>query len=161
MTTWSANNVAHFARAAGFDGQALVDATALALAATRGDDAWHYVAGFNRATDQRGLWALDVARVPFIAGLDLWSPATSADALRRLYQANLATLAWHPVFESPAFLRALPAAESAVRQRYEPDRLRELSSDAAAIAAERAAALVGRQARRTVTDVVGALRRLY
>lgn len=161
MTTWSANNVAHFARGAGFAGQALVDATALGLAATRGDDAWHYVAGFNRATDQRGLWALDVAALPFIAGLDLWAPATSAEALRRLYAANLDTLAWHPVFESPAFLRALPAAEEAVRQRYMPDQLRSVTADVAAIAAQRSATLAGQQARRTVTEVAGALRRLY
>lgn len=161
MTTWSANNVANFARSAGFVGQAHIDATALALAATRGDDAWHYVAGFNRATDQRGLWALDVAAVPWVAGLDLFSPAIAADALRAVFRAYSDTLAWHPVFESAAFLRALPAAEAAVSERYRPDGLRSVGADVLAVAAERGASLAGQQARRTVTEVVGALRRLY
>lgn len=161
MTLWSANNVAHFARGAGFVDQTQVDAVALALATTRGDDAWHYVTGFGPSVDQRGLWALDVAKVPWIAGLDLFSPATAASALRRLYEANLATLAWHPSYESPAFLRALPAAERAVSERYMPDQLRSTNADALAVGAERAAQVTRRAAERTVTEVAGALRRLY
>lgn len=161
MTVWSANNVANFARGAGFVDQAHIDAVALALAATRGDDAWHFTAGMGAATDQRGLWALDVAAVPFIAAVDLYSPDEAARALRAVFRANGDTLAWHPVFESPAFLRALPAAERAVSERYTPDQLRELRSDALALAAERGAQVTRRRAERTVTEVGAALRRLF
>lgn len=150
--------MAAFAGVAGFAGDSLVSATALALAASGGDDAWRFAGGLGAGFDQRGLWALDVRRVPFVAGLDLFDPRTNAAATKAAYDAAGGDFGWHPVFGAPGYLRALETAARAVSEPYRPDTIPDVATAAPALAAGRHAPGTIARVGRTLSEVGRALR---
>lgn len=158
---WSPNNVAYWARRAGFDGEDLVDAVAIALATSQGDDGYWFEAGVGSLIALRGLFAIDVAAHPELAGVDLADPATNADALYALAAAQDGSLAWHPTVGTAAYLQALYGAQTAVSEPYEPDVAPADADDGPVSDAGNAAAVTVGAMRRTLTEVGRALRSLH
>ena len=77
---WTVARVAGFAADAGFRGDALVEAVAVAWATSGGNDQWSYRQDPGPQTDQRGLWGIDVVKYPRDAALDLLRPQVAAQA---------------------------------------------------------------------------------
>lgn len=113
---WTPARVAGFAQAAGFRGAPLVDAIAVALATSGGDDAWHLEVGIGPVVDQRGLWGLDVAAWPTYADQNLWRPSVAATAARALYRACGLSWGWAPAWRAGIAPAILTAAATAARQ---------------------------------------------
>jgi hypothetical protein len=93
---WPPAAVMSFAEGAGFRGRDMVRATALALAATGGDDAWWWRP--SPRLDRRGMWALtpdDAVAAGFEPG-DLFHPAKAAEALRARWLSENRAWRWHP-----------------------------------------------------------------
>jgi len=76
--------IANIARSAGFTFHDLHVATALAVCASGGLTEYHHRCGPPGTGDLRGLWAIDVDRVPGYAHRDLHDPDTAARAAREL-----------------------------------------------------------------------------
>lgn len=93
---WPPAAVMSFAEQAGFRGRDLVRATALALAATGGDDAWWWRP--SPRLDRRGMWALtpDDAVAAGLEPGDLFHPAKSAQVLRARWLSENRAWRWHP-----------------------------------------------------------------
>jgi hypothetical protein len=114
---WSAYGVAGFARAAGFVGMDLVDAVALALATSHGDDAYHHVSEPGPTVDERGLWGIDVVQYPGLAQRDLFDPAVNAGAAMMLAHTAEGPFNWSPVWRAGVPTDCFAAATGAVAQR--------------------------------------------
>lgn len=114
---WVPAVVARFARGAGFAGDELVPAVAVALATSDGDDLWHQVNEPGPSYDGRGLWGVDVVEAPELADLDLYDPRVNATAAHSLSAAAGGSLAWSPVFRSGAWRWRLSEATEAVSVR--------------------------------------------
>jgi Lysozyme like domain len=86
MTAWNGRSIAEFARRAGFYGDDVKIATAIALAASGGHDSYDVQAGVPGAGHWQGLWAIDTDLWPEHADLDLHVPQTNAKAA---YQSTI------------------------------------------------------------------------
>jgi hypothetical protein len=111
MTTWGTVQVAKWARDAGFTGEALYQAVAIAMAVTGGAD--HHVSnvGYTPELARRGLWALRADEWVGPVQGDLFDPAYAAKTLYAAWEAHGKTWGWHPGWTSGA----APAAVDTVR----------------------------------------------
>jgi hypothetical protein len=109
MTQWGTAYVAQVARAAGFTGESLHDAVALAMAASGGADHYRHNPITVPGAERRGLFAIRVDEVPAELVADLFDPAANAGVARALYGLSGASFGWHPTWISGAAGRLRPA----------------------------------------------------
>jgi len=115
VSTWGAQGVARFARAAGFRGESLHDAVALALAASGGADHYRYNPISAPGAERRGLWALRVDEIPAELLGDLFDPTHNGAVVRALWEASGESFAFHPTWIN---------GQAAQRRAYVPQALR-------------------------------------
>lgn len=115
MSTWGAQGVARFARAAGFKGEALHDAVALALAASGGADHYAYNPISAPGAERRGLWAVRVDEQPAELVGDLFDPSHAARVARALWEGASQSFGWHPTWIN---------GQAAIKRAYVPQALR-------------------------------------
>lgn len=111
---WGPEALAGFAEAAGWKGDDLVAAVALALSSSGGDDGYLDSAGAPAYRDRRGLWAIEVVDLPAPLVVNLWDPRANAAAAYGLWVGRGGSWAAFPAFGSPAYRRWLPVAADAV-----------------------------------------------
>lgn len=120
---WSPWILTQVARRAGWVGDELVDAVALALATSGGEDAFRYVVDPGPLVDQRGVWGIDVARIPEWASADLVDLDVNAAAAHSLYVVAGDSFDWSPVWRAgikdQTREQALEAVTSAVETQSE------------------------------------------
>jgi hypothetical protein len=109
VTQWGSLFVSQVAARAGFRGEAMHDATALAMAATQGQDHYAHNPISLPGAERRGLWAIRVDEVPVGAVGDLFDPEFNAKVARLLWQASSDSFGWHPSWISGAALQIRPA----------------------------------------------------
>jgi hypothetical protein len=85
---WDATEIARFARGAGFAGEHVTTATAVALATSGGNAAYDFRAGAPGAGHWVGLWGIDVDRWTELADHDLHVPQHAATAAYGLTSAT-------------------------------------------------------------------------
>lgn len=110
---WSPARVAGFAYTAGFRGNDLGRATAVALAVSGGDDGYRWTAGAPPYIDQVGLWGIDVARWPQWSPDDLGDPRGAAAAAWVLYTLEGASFGGFPPVSGDALSAVIPVARAA------------------------------------------------
>lgn len=110
---WPPEAVAYFAGRAGFTGDDLVDAVAVALAVSGGDDAYHWTSSPAGAHDERGLWGLDVITTPALADVNLYGPQTAAEAAYVAWTASGGCWEAVTAYGPSAYRQALPVARAA------------------------------------------------
>jgi hypothetical protein len=103
----SADQIANVAAAAGFSGNDLVTAVAIALAESDGDPGAH-----NICEDSRGLWQIHVPAHPDAAGANLYDPQVNAQYAFKYY-AQSGFYPW-TTWTSGKFARYLDAAQNGV-----------------------------------------------
>lgn len=106
---WDAVEIARFARGAGFAGEAVTTATAVALATSGGVATFDHRVGFPGVGHYVGLWGIDVDRWPEYAGADLHVPHRAATAAHELVEAT-GGWAWAPVWGTSHFHAMRPHA---------------------------------------------------
>lgn len=108
MSTWGVEQVAKWARGAGWRGDEIVTATALAMAASNGDD--HHDSNPSMVPDleRRGLYALRSSEAPGIDFGTLFDPVVCTRAAHAFWRDMGGTWSWHPVWASGAAMAALP-----------------------------------------------------
>jgi hypothetical protein len=107
---WEPWTVARFCRSAEWAGEELVLATAFALAASGGDDAYHHVTHPGPLVDQRGLFALEASEWVLDPGINLFHPQHNADAARATWVVEGESWAWHPIYRARGWLDQLEVA---------------------------------------------------
>ncbi len=117
MTSWGPQAVAGYARRAGFNGPALHDAVALALAVSNGADHYAHNPISAPGAERRGLWAIRVDEVPDGLAVDLFKPEHSAQVARALWQASSESFGWHPGWISGAAAHLRPMVEASLTGR--------------------------------------------
>jgi Lysozyme like domain len=108
VTQWGASMVADIAGKAGFRGEELHDAVALALAASQGCDHYAHNPISAPGAERRGLWAIRVDEVPAGELPDLFNPSVSAAVARALWQLSGKSFGWHPAWISGEAMRVRP-----------------------------------------------------
>lgn len=110
MTVWDASGIAYFATQAGASRRDALTMTAIAIASSRGDDAYEYQQQPGASVDARGLWALDVVAHPEFDRLDLFDPQINARAAWSLHLAASRLWTMFPAYGSPPYGEALGEA---------------------------------------------------
>lgn len=131
---WSPVEIARFARAAGFYGDALTTATAVALATSGGNSTYDHRAGPAGAGRWQGLWGIDTDRWPDYRDRDLHESNTAASATHSLVTVT-GGWDWSPVFRAGTHRQYLELAGT-TRTRlgvYEPAVRAFIGPDAARI----------------------------
>ncbi|HLI74296.1 MAG TPA: hypothetical protein VKU86_10500 [Acidimicrobiales bacterium] len=107
MSTWGVARLADWCRSAGFAGDALVEAVAMAQAASGGDD--HHVSNpsYIEALCRRGLFALRQCEAPHLSVGELFDPEKNTAAAFAHWRDMGGVWAWHPVWASGAATDAL------------------------------------------------------
>lgn len=126
VTAWGPHVVARFARAAGFNGEALHDAVALAMAASGGADHYSHNPIAHPGAERRGLWAIRVDQVPTELAADLFDGADNARVARRLWEDSGGAFSWHPTWINGAAAREREWTVRALTQRNALGGIREL-----------------------------------
>ena len=111
VTQWGADMVAAVARRVGWKGAPLVDATALAMAASGGADHYSHNPISAPGAERRGLWAIRVDEVPGDSAVDLFDVDANALVARALWELSSQTFAWHPAWVSGTAARIRPSIE--------------------------------------------------
>ena len=145
---WDAHEIARFARAAGFTGDDVTIATALAIATSGGNASYDVHAGVPGAGHWVGLWGIDTDRMPEWAEVDLHVPALAAEVVRTLHE-RYRGWSWSPTFRAGAHVPFLAEAGTARTREYDyqrpvtpftihdtAKRLRNTSDDLAAMRAK-------------------------
>jgi hypothetical protein len=88
MTRHSLHNIASIVSRAGFTGNAVAEAVALAMHASSGDDAYDYLACVDPLIHERGLFAISVDAYKPEDQHKLFDPYFSAQELFKDYSAN-------------------------------------------------------------------------
>lgn len=96
---WQAEQVARFARGAGFHTDAVTTATAVALASSGGVAHYDHAVGVPGAGHYVGLWAIDIDRWPEYADRDLHVPYQAAEAAYDLTERH-GGWSWSAVHEA-------------------------------------------------------------
>jgi Lysozyme like domain len=109
VTAWGSPAIATIAKAAGFSGDALHDAVALALAASGGADHYRYNPISLPGAERQGLWAIRVDEVPPDRIVDLFNANHCAAIARELWVASSKSFGWHPAWVSGAAAEVRPA----------------------------------------------------
>jgi hypothetical protein len=91
--------IAQHARDAGFYGEAVPIATAIALGSSGGLTHYQHRAGMPGAGDWRGLWAINVDEHPHLAELELFDPIVNAWAAHELSMAGDG-FGWHAAYRT-------------------------------------------------------------
>lgn len=107
--------LSRFARAAGFVGNDVTTATALALATSGGIAEYDFHAGSPGVGHYVGLWGIDVDRWTQYAGVDLHVPHRAAEAAYDLTQAS-GGWGWSPVHGTSHHHAAMAAARVSTSQ---------------------------------------------
>lgn len=115
---WDAHEIARFARGAGFHGDDVTMATAIALATSGGVATYDHRAGLVGTGHWRGLWGIDVDRYPDYAERDLLVPHEAAKAAHELCEA-LGNWQWSPVYRAGTHVHY--AAEAGTARTREVD----------------------------------------
>jgi hypothetical protein len=121
---WEAAQLARFARGAGFVGDDVTEATALALAVSGGIASFDHTVGAPGAGHYVGLWGIDVDRYPEYALHDLHVPQTNAAVAHELWEAA-GGWSWSPTHAAGYHL--------AHRKHAGIERTRELHAQHAAV----------------------------
>lgn len=111
----TAAQIAYYAQAAGFTGQDLVTAVAIALAESSGNaNAYNPESGAGAPAGQGsyGLWQIFLAAHPEYAGANLYDPQTNANAAYAIYSAAGGFSPW-ATFNSSAYEAYLGPAQTA------------------------------------------------
>jgi hypothetical protein len=106
VSTWGPRHVAQFARAAGFTGDQVVQAIAVAHAATGGADHHDQNLSYVDAQAERGLWAIKRYLVDDETWEELFAPLRCAIVAKALYDASGQSWAWHQSAHGQAFTDA-------------------------------------------------------
>lgn len=112
----SAETVAHYARGAGFAGEAVVTATAIALATSGGLTEYHAVAGLPGSGDWRGLWGVNVDEYPQYRDVQLLDPAVAAAVAQEL-TATPGGFAWAGAYRNGHYRQLVDLARA---RQWEP-----------------------------------------
>lgn len=108
VTSWGPKPIADWAQAAGFKGEELFDAVALALAVSNGADHYAHNAITAPGAERRGLWGIRRDEVPDDMPLDLHNPQHNARVARALWVASGGSFAWHPTWINGAATNLRP-----------------------------------------------------
>ena len=106
-----ASTIAQLAAAAGFSGNDLTVATAVALAESGGDPHAHPPAFTNE--DSRGLWQIYMLAHPEFAGADLYDPQINAAAAFRVYAAAGNSFYPWSAWKNGSYKRYMASAQAA------------------------------------------------
>lgn len=123
VTAWGPQTIAKFAQAAGFSGEALHDAVALALAASNGADHYRHNPVAHPGAERRGLWAIRVDQVPFGITADLFDPENNAMVTQALWHESGGAFSWHPTWINGAAARERQWVTPALRGRTDDGRV--------------------------------------
>lgn len=94
---WEIRAVAGFAYRAGWRGDDLATATAVALATSSGDDHWRWTPAFRTDVDRRGLFGLDATMFDLDRVGDLFDPNINASLAQNLWRSLDRTWEWAAV----------------------------------------------------------------
>lgn len=120
MSTWHAAQVAQWVQAAGWKGDDITTATALAMAASGGDDHHTSNPSWVPALERRGLFALRACEAPALSPGELYDPVRNAKAAWAFWRDMGGTWAWHPVWVSGEAGRELEAVRAVLSSRRRP-----------------------------------------
>lgn len=112
----SASQIAGYASAAGFTGDALNTAVAIALAESSGNPSAYNpetAAGTPQGIGSYGLWQIYLYKHPEFANLNLNDPQTNANAAYQIYSNNGSNFSAWSTYNSGAYLAYVPQASSA------------------------------------------------
>jgi Lysozyme like domain len=109
MTAWAGRSIARFASNAGFYGDDLKTAVAVALVASGGNDHYDVTAGIPGAGRWQGLWAIDVDEHPELAAYDMGDPYQAARAAKQLTD-DAGSFGWSAVWRNGLHLMQLEHA---------------------------------------------------
>lgn len=160
MTLWPAARIADFASSAGWRGERLVEATALALTVSGGDDHWEWVSSTTGAVVAIGLWGLAPAFVPGYELDELADPRVNARAAYATWKAAGESFRWSKSYGTAAYDANVGTARE-VSSRLGRSTVAAPPApigDAPGLA--KAVAQGGRRAVGFLQDAAGALRRL-
>jgi hypothetical protein len=116
---WSPAAIAGFAYRAGFTGEDLIGAVALALATSDGDDTYRLTVPGDTRGPYLGLWGVPAEGVEVPVGEVLFDPDVNARAARLLWTTTDRTFEWSPVWRSFRRQSLMIDAERVVRlNRY-------------------------------------------
>lgn len=117
MSYWAGRSIAAFAKGAGFFGDDVKTAVAIALAASGGYDHYDVHAGVPGAGHWQGLWAIDTDLWPEHAHLDLHDPWRNAEAA---YASTIMGngFGWSAVYRNNVYRMQL--AHAATETSYQP-----------------------------------------
>lgn len=109
MSTWSVEQIATWAKVAGWKGSQVVDAVSVAMATSNGDDHYQSNPGYAAALERRGLYGLTAAESAPTDVAMLFDPMVNTGAAFRHWQAQGGSWAWHPAWASGAAVAARDA----------------------------------------------------
>lgn len=109
--------IAGYARGAGFGGEALHDAVALALAVSNGADHYAHNPISAPGAERRGLWGVRVDEVPPGMVADLFRPDECAAVVRALWEAASRSFGWHPAWIGGAAAHVRPMVVASLTGR--------------------------------------------
>lgn len=116
MTTWQPEAIAGFASAAGWDGADLIEAVAVALAASDGADDAARTTAMPPLVTYTGLWQVPEGDPALPADVDLWAPAGNAAGARALWEAAGRSWMWSATWRAGSWRRQLVRATRAATQ---------------------------------------------
>jgi hypothetical protein len=108
MSQWGVAAVAGWASRAGWSGDELHHAVAVAMAASGGADHWCYNPTSVPGVERRGLWAIRVDEVEPDEVARLFDPSAAAVIAHRLWSSAGGHWQWHPVWITGAAAQQLP-----------------------------------------------------
>lgn len=117
VTSWGPKPIADWAQAAGFKGEALHDAVALALAVSNGADHYAHNPITAPGAERRGLWGIRCDEVPDGMVVDLFKPRHNAAVARALWEASGGSFAWHPTWINGAATNLRPVVVAGLTRR--------------------------------------------
>ncbi|HET9247705.1 MAG TPA: hypothetical protein VFO15_18015 [Xanthobacteraceae bacterium] len=115
---WDAHEIARFARGAGFVGDDVTTATALALATSGGVASYDVHAGLPGAGHWVGLWGVNIDKWPPLGNRDLHVPQWAARAAKVLHEAHDGWH-WSPTYTSGQHLAHVEHAGTARTREYD------------------------------------------
>lgn len=114
MTAWSPVAVADFCRKAGWTSTSLQQATAIALAASQGDDAYDYGYAASTLDDYKGLFGIPLSLIPSMFKGNLFDPLANAKLAYSLWRRGNRSWDWSPYYRSGAWRTYLTVAKDAI-----------------------------------------------
>lgn len=110
---WPAPVVAGIARAAGWTGDDLTMAVAVALAGSDGDDSFVLPGVAGLVDDRIGWWLIPAGDLDYPARVELARPAVNAETARQLWADAGGSWAWNPAYAAGTWTARLDEARAA------------------------------------------------